>query len=204
MTWAWHLGWRAKTKPEAKGLLFFGLIGVVPREAVVSLVEFALVGAAVKGFPALHPFDEGAHRVFLEGVRGDVLLLNGRLAVFVGCTLVATCGSKGQSYRDYRKDRPFFHFRFSNNWLIHNCSKSNYIVRFPCGERSSSVFLHAAACGAYEQSTCSCRRLINYVSTPFPVRGNLNWLIINLFSVFYSFTTLSANTLPPSSVTRSR
>ena len=43
-----------------------------------------------------------------------------------------------------------------------------FLDRFPCGEWSPFVVLYAAACGTYENSTCSCRRLINYDSTPFP------------------------------------
>ena len=42
------------------------------------------------------------------------------------------------------------------------------LLRFPFREWSSFVFLLAAACGSYEQSTSSCRRLINYGLTPFP------------------------------------
>ena len=57
------------------------------------------------------------------------------------------------------------------------------MLRFPCGEWSSFVFLHAAACGAYEWSTCSCRRLINYVSTPFPAgeSNEICSLILNTY-----------------------
>lgn len=50
-------------------------------------------------------------------------------------------------------------------------SLHNRLVEIPYREWSSFDFLHAAACGTYEQSTCSCRRLINYVITPFPDRG---------------------------------
>ena len=42
------------------------------------------------------------------------------------------------------------------------------LVEIPLWEWNSFVFLYAAACGAYEHSTCSGRRLINYASTPFP------------------------------------
>jgi len=53
-------------------------------------------------------------------------------------------------------------------------------VEVPLGEWNSFVVLYAAACGTYEQSACSCRRLINYTSIPFPAGETIGKPVIIL------------------------